>query len=152
MATLYIWLALKQVFGGVNKFRIGPDWITDINFRWGLSSILSCRLYFSLSCNIFNSNYHILSFLVSYFKYYYFINDLNFYFLKLFFFQPMMQSMTWSVIHDLVHDPIPLSMPGVWEWELWKPQTYLLNKTRTQLHHSYLILCGLQCWAISIAV
>ena len=47
-----------------------------------------------------------------------------FYFLKLFF-QPVMQSMTWSVIHDPVHDPIPLLMVCVWEWELWKPQTYL---------------------------
>ena len=98
LAALYIWLALEQVFGGINKFWIGPDWIMDINFLWGLSSIPLCRLYFSLSCNILNSNYHILSFLVSYFKYYYFINDLNFLLFKTFL-------STRDAIHDLICDP-----------------------------------------------
>ena len=56
---------------------------------------MSCRLYFSLSCNISNFNYHILCFLISYFKYY-FINDLIFLLFKTFLFS----------IRDAIHDPI----------------------------------------------
>ena len=95
-------------------------------------------LFWCLSCNISNFNWHILSFLILYFKYYYFINSLIFTLFKNnLFFGSVMWSMTWSMIWSVIWSRlIPVSLtPGV--WELWN------------LKHIYLTTLGL-CCAVSV--
>ena len=106
-------------------------------------------LFWCLSCNISNFNWHILSFLILYFKYYYFVNSLIFTLFKNFLFSigDVIHVLIWSMIWSRL---IPVSLtPGV--WELWNLKHIYLT-TLTLLCCCCLTPYGWLYLAISIAI